>query len=127
MTSYTGTLYDTNVSGQVEILSEPINGKVEVRFLNTGYTTTAYLSNIRAGTIRDKLMPTVYGVGVFGTKYPAKLNGVIQKEYSLWTDMLRRCYDAKEQYLQHLAYRWKGYIDHRAYYALLYYSVEITD
>ena len=96
MTSYTGTLYDTNVSGQVEILSEPINGKVEVRFLNTGYTTTAYLSNIRAGTIRDKLMPTVYGVGVFGTKYPAKLNGVIQKEYSLWTDMLKRCYDAKE-------------------------------
>lgn len=247
MTSYTGTLYDTNVSGQVEILSEPINGKVEVRFLNTGYTTTAYLSNIRAGTIRDKLMPTVYGVGVFGTKYPAKLNGVIQKEYSLWTDMLKRCYDAKEhyrypnyigcsvsenfksyeyfyewcqkqvgfgnpgwhldkdllvkgnkvysedtcvflppelntvlttagsirgqlpigvqlsksgnyissynlggvhfhggtfysveeafvhykqakeQYLQHLAYKWKGYIDHRAYYALLYYSVEITD
>ena len=37
----------------------------------------------------------VQGVGINDGKYPAILNGLITKEYRLWTDMLRRCYNEK--------------------------------
>ena len=35
----------------------------------------------------------VQGVGINDGKYPATLNGINTKEYSLWTSMLRRCYN----------------------------------
>lgn len=96
MNNYIGTMHNTTISGQLEILTAPIKQRVDVRFLNTGYVTSAILSNVLRGNVRDKLMPTVYGVGVLGEKYPAKLNGLMQKEYTVWTDMLKRCYDSKE-------------------------------
>lgn len=37
----------------------------------------------------------VQGVGINDGKYPATLNGLITKEYSLWTSMLERCYNKK--------------------------------
>ena len=50
------------------------------------------LGNIRNGSIKDPYAPSVCGIGVSGTKYPIKVNGVITKEYTLWVDMLKRCY-----------------------------------
>lgn len=37
----------------------------------------------------------VYGVGINDGKYPAYIDGKVQKEYMYWKDMLRRCYDEK--------------------------------
>lgn len=37
----------------------------------------------------------VQGVGINNGKYPATLNGISTKEYSLWTNMLKRCYSVK--------------------------------
>ena len=119
MNGYIGTIHNTTISGQLEILTAPTKQRVDVRFLNTGYITSANLYNVLRGTVRDKLMPTVYGVGVLGEKYPAKLNGLMQKEYSLWSNMLKRCYDPKEHA------RYPGYIgctvsDNFRYYEYFY-------
>lgn len=39
----------------------------------------------------------VQGVGINDGKYPTTLNGLRTKEYSLWKDMLKRCYNTKYQ------------------------------
>ena len=39
----------------------------------------------------------VCGVGFNDKTRPAKVDGKIVKEYDLWQNMLRRCFDEKEQ------------------------------
>ena len=79
-------------SGDFKILKYNDARNVEIQFLKTGFETVTQLGNIRNGNVKDLYVPSVYGVGVFGTKYPSKINGVLTKEYVLWCNMLQRCY-----------------------------------
>ena len=79
-------------SGDFKVLKYNDTANVEIQFLNTGYETSVRLHNIRNGYVKDRYSPSVYGVGVLGTKYPSKVNGVLTKEYDLWHSMLQRCY-----------------------------------
>ena len=79
-------------SGDFKVLKYNDSGNVEIQFLKTRYETSVQLTNIRNGNVKDPYLPSVFGVGILGTKYPSKVNGVITKEYELWTSMLRRCY-----------------------------------
>ena len=65
---------------------------VEIQFLNTGFETVARLGHIKSGGVKDPYSPSVFGVGVVGTKYPSYEYGVVTKEYVLWNNMLMRCY-----------------------------------
>ena len=65
---------------------------VEIQFLNTGFEATVQLTTIESSGIKDPYSPSVYGIGVLGTKYQSTINGVKTKEYELWKSMLRRCY-----------------------------------
>ncbi len=60
--------------------------------MKTGYETTVQLTNIKSGIIKDPYLPSVYGVGILGNKYPSAINGRDTKEYKLWKNMLKRCY-----------------------------------
>lgn len=51
--------------------------------------------NFKSGSVRNPYTPTVYGIGMTGNKYPAKLNGRNTKEYDTWTNMIQRCFNAK--------------------------------
>ena len=79
-------------SGDFKILKYNDARNVEIQFLNTGYEALVQLGNIRKGEVKDPYAPSVYGVGILGTKYPSRVNGVLTKEYVLWREMLRRCY-----------------------------------
>ena len=79
-------------SGDFKILKYNDTANVVIQFLKTGYETTVRLTNIRNGNVKDTYLPSVYGIGVFGTKYPSRVNGVKTKEYKLWHSMLVRCY-----------------------------------
>ena len=79
-------------SGDFKIVKYNDNRNVEIRFLKTGYETVVQLVSIKSGNVKDPYVPSVHGVGMLGTKYPSKINGVITKEYNRWTDMLKRCY-----------------------------------
>ena len=87
-----GKVCKSNLSGDFKILKYNDSANVEIRFLKTGYETSVELGNIKNGKVKDLYAPSVYGVGVLGTKYPSRVNDVHTKEYGLWKRMLVRCY-----------------------------------
>ena len=86
-----GKVCKSKLSGDFKILKYNDAKNVEIQFTNTGFETVATLDNIRNGKVKDRYLPSVYGVGVLGTKYPSKVNGVQTKQYDLWNGMLERC------------------------------------
>ena len=87
-----GKVFKSLNSGEFKILKYDDARNVEIQFLKTGFETVVELGNIRNGKVKDPYVPSVYGVGVVGTKYPITVDDVITKEYMLWRDMLQRCY-----------------------------------
>ena len=54
--------------------------------------------NFKNGTIKCPYEPRIYGVGYISEgKYKVSENGKITKEYDIYHDMLKRCYDPKYQ------------------------------
>lgn len=50
-----------------------------------------------SGNVKNPYYPSVHGIGILGTKYPAKTNKKMTKEYDTWFQMIRRCFDKKEK------------------------------
>lgn len=93
-----GKIYKTDKYGDIIILEYNSCSDVKVRFVNTGFTIIASMSNIRKGNVKDRLSPTVYGVGVVGTS-PTKEKGKTLVEYKVWKRMMQRCYSHKHKEL----------------------------
>ena len=92
-----GKVCKSKSSGDFKILKYNDKKNVEIQFLKTGFETTVELGSIRNGGVKDRYLPSVCGVGILGTKYPSKVNGVRTKEYKLWASMLVRCYSDKSK------------------------------
>ena len=86
-----GKVFKSKSSGDFKIVKYNDSKDVEIQFLKTGYETSVQLTTIRSGEIKDPYLPSVYGVGIVGTKYPITVNCVKTKEYLLWYSMLQRC------------------------------------
>lgn len=87
-----GKVCKSNLSGDFKILKYNNKRNVEIQFVTTGFETTAELGSIRNGEVKDLYSPSVFGIGISGTKYPIRVNDVQTKEYILWYSMLNRCY-----------------------------------
>ena len=87
-----GKVCKSKSSGDFKIVKYNDSRNVEIQFVNTGFETTVQLGDIRNGNVKDPYAPSVFGVGVAGTKYPNRVNGVKTKEYVLWCHMFERCY-----------------------------------
>ena len=87
-----GRVFKSKSSGDFKVLKYNDSKNVEIQFLNTGFEATVRLTTIESGGIKDPYSPSVYGIGVLGTKYPSRVNGVQTKECALWYSMLKRCY-----------------------------------
>ena len=87
-----GKVCKSKLSGDFKILKYNGARDIEIQFLKTGYRKVAEMKEVRSGEIKDLYLPSVYGVGVLGTKYSPSINGVKTKEYELWKSMLKRCY-----------------------------------
>ena len=88
-----GKVCKSTSSGDFKILKYNNSKDVEIQFVTTGFETIATLGNIKNGYVKDLYLPSVYGVGILGTKYSPSINGVKTKEHELWQNMLQRCYN----------------------------------
>ena len=84
-------------SGDFKVLKYNNSENVEIKFTNTGFEIVTQLGHIRSGKVKDPYVPSVYNIGVLGTKYASTINGVHTKEYKLWTSMLERCYSSNSK------------------------------
>lgn len=91
-----GEVFTTKSWGDLKIIAYNGNRKVLVQFIQTGYEVETSLRDIRKGCVRDRLLPSVYGVGVLGTEPIVDEDGRKLKEYELWCSMLQRVYDSKK-------------------------------
>ena len=87
-----GNVFKSLNSGDFKIVKYNDCYDVEIQFINTGFETSVQLGSIKSGKVKDRYLPSVYGVGVLGTKYPVSEGGRDTKEYTLWCNMLKRCY-----------------------------------
>ena len=87
-----GKICKSKSSGDFKIVKYNNAKDVEVQFLKTRFEMTVELGSIRKGEVKDPYAPSVYGVGITGTKYQPTINGVNTKEYELWRGMLKRSY-----------------------------------
>lgn len=86
-------IYDTNNCGKLRITNYVSARKVEVCFIDTGYTLITSAGEIERGGVKDKLLPTIYGVGFIGIgEHKSRLNGKQSKMYNVWLAMIQRCY-----------------------------------
>ena len=60
---YQGCIYPTKSNGDVVIKEYVSAKKVHVKFIVSGYETITQMSHIKSGIVKDKLLPSVYGVG----------------------------------------------------------------
>ena len=87
-----GKVCKSKSSGDFKVLKYNNAKDVEIQFLNTGFETVAKLNHIKSGCIKDPYVQSVYAIGIIGTKYPVSESGKDTKEYTLWKNMLKRCY-----------------------------------
>ena len=88
-----GKVCKSKLSGDFKILKYNDTANVEIQFINTGFKMVARLGNIRSGNVKDRYLPSVHGIGILGAKYPVSEDGRDTKEYTLWNNMLNRCYN----------------------------------
>lgn len=100
---YENLVFETKNCGKF-LITEFCNTKeIYIKFIETGYETSVQLCQIKRGTIKDRLLPSVYGVGVTG-EIPVRVNGNLLKEYRVWHNVLQRCYSGN-LYLKRPTYK----------------------
>lgn len=90
--SLIGKEFETNNSGKCFIIDYKGIYDVTVMFYDPFVIVKCIFQNLKAGRVKNPLLPSVYGRGYYGIgKYST--NNV--KVYKMWMRMLERCYDEK--------------------------------
>lgn len=93
-----GKVYNSKSDGQFIVLKKIDHDNYKVRFLETGFERFTCSSNIKSGSIRDKLKPILYGIGFIGVgEHRSSVYGKTTKPYDVWRGMLARCYGPRTQ------------------------------
>lgn len=90
---YEGKIFNTNTSGKLKVLEYRNNRDCTVEFIDTGNIINGVqLVKIVRGEIKDRMRPTLYGVGFIGNgEY--KSCGIHLRCYQTWSGMIGRCYN----------------------------------
>lgn len=93
-----GEKHLTNQGYEIEIIEYYDSKNSTIRFEDGQIYYNIEYGNIKKRTVSNKMHKTVYGVGFLGVgKFNAKEQGMTTKEYCIWSNIIRRCYDEKTQ------------------------------
>lgn len=81
------------------------HGMCKVKFLETGYETKSYSSNVKRGNIKDYFKRNIYGVACKG-KIICPKGSLKQISFHRWSAMVSRCYNDKD--INYKAYGGRG-------------------
>jgi hypothetical protein len=89
----------TTTSGQTGVVIKYVSFReVYFKFDATGWVGCFSMDNIRSGKIKDKMSPSLCGVGFIGDgEYKPSVKGKFDKAYISWSSMIKQCYDKKTQ------------------------------
>ena len=90
-----GKTYMSNNFGEFTIIDYKDSRNVVIEFINTKFVTTAKMSSVIKGAVKDKNTPTVLGIGIVGEKYKTWIDGKALKQYVIWKGVLERCFDKR--------------------------------
>ena len=90
-----GSVRKSKSCGDFKIIKYVSTREIHIKFLDTGFETAVNCSTVSDGSVKDKLLPTVCGVGILG--YGKHCGKGHSKEYTVWKSALIRCYDKKYQ------------------------------
>lgn len=92
-----GDVFTVNGGGSLTVLKYVNYYEVEVEFNDEwGYKTSVRTDHLKAGKVRNNYSKTVHGVGYLGVgSYRSSVGGNMTPNYLCWSEMIRRCYDAK--------------------------------
>lgn len=81
-----------NCGEEAEIVKYNNSYDVTVKFTKTGETVRTKYVNFKTGKVKSVFTPTVYGVGIIGTRKSDVTKSIF---YKVWIAMLERCYSEK--------------------------------
>lgn len=89
-----GSSFLTKLWGECVVLEYQGANKVLVGFSGLHpYQTYTTMQNLRTGSVKNRLAPSVFGVGYIGCgSYKAREDGKPTKSYIAWSGMMERCY-----------------------------------
>ena len=88
---YVGKVFDSRNYGKFTVLTYNDINDVRIKFLDTGYETSVFSNQVRIGSVLDYRKPTIYGVGIVGSKL-SKVE-LESKVYKTWIRIISRCYN----------------------------------
>lgn len=89
-----GDILSSNACGDFKIINIESFKRVHIEFLLTGFRAVVRTDSALKGTVKDKLYPSVHGVGFVGVgEFKTSESGINNKAYLTWQRMLGRCYD----------------------------------
>lgn len=128
----TGEQSTNNFGSIMEIIEYRTYGDIDVYFpdYNWVYYNTSY-KEFKQGKIKCPYEPRVCGIGYIGEGiYKSRVNGIKNRSYDVWKNILERCYDESHRY-KHLSYidcivcdEWLNYQNFAEWYDMNYYEVD---
>lgn len=95
---YEGKIYTSNKYGDFTILEYNATNDVKIKFLETGFVYTVFMSQVHSGCVKDYMTPLIVGKGIIGAKLT--IDEQKHKAYKNWVRILTRCYNENQRHRQ---------------------------
>lgn len=91
---FVNDVFSTKQNGDVKVVRYGGKYDIDIQFLQTGFIRTTDASNLKRGSIKDPLYPSIYNRGFLGIgKHEASIHRQATYKYKCWRSIFIRCYD----------------------------------